>query len=320
MHSSLPPLSALKAFEAAARHLSFTRAAAELSVTPGALSHQVRALEDFLGVRLFERRTRSIALTAQGALLYPGLHSGFGLIRQAVDSLRPAGDAHALVVSTSPGITSKWLAARLHRFAEKHPDIALRISSTLAHANFADDGVDVALRNLPLTHPHDPLLVQEKLVDMRLTVVASPRLIARFGPLDAPGVLARLPLIHDDSLASRPEVPSWRQWLEAAGLDGGDLARGLRFSSADHALDAALQGAGLLLTHAILAHDDVLGGRLVMPFGVSVPAGRAYYFVCPKAREKQRAVRAFRGWLLEEVNGLALAPDSPGQLVQTPAG
>jgi LysR family glycine cleavage system transcriptional activator len=137
-------------------------------------------------------------------------------------------------------------------------------------------------------------------------------LIARFGPLDAPGVLAQLPLIHDDALAGRPEVPSWRQWLQAAELDGGDTARGLRFSSADHALDAALQGAGLLLTHAILAHDDVQGGRLVVPFEVSIAAGRAYYFVCPRSRENQRPVRAFRDWLREEVGRLGLLAAPPG--------
>ncbi len=134
--------------------------------------------------------------------------------------------------------------------------------------------------------------------------MCSPKLIAKFGPLDAPGALARAPLIHDDQLANRPEFPGWADWCNAAGIDGGDLSRGLRFNSADHALDAALEGAGVLLTHAILAHDDLRNGRLVMPFGVMLASQRAYYFVCPKTKEKQRNVQAVRKWLREEAGRL----------------
>src|SRR6185437_7776099 len=136
MHTAMPPLSALRAFEAAARHLSLTLAARELNVTAGALSHQIRGLEEFLGTKLFERRVRSIALTAAGKQLYPGLQTGFAHIREAVESLYTAHAAHVLVVSTSPGLTSKWLAPRLYRFGAEYPDIDVRISSSAANANF----------------------------------------------------------------------------------------------------------------------------------------------------------------------------------------
>ena len=147
-HAFTLPLNALRAFEAAARHLSLTKAAAELNVSPGAVSHQIRGLEAVLGVALFERRVRAIALTSAGKLLFPGVQSGFMRIREAVADLRQASNERVLVVSTPPGMTSKWLAPRLYRFANAHPEIETRISSSLVNANFTTDGVDVAVRNM----------------------------------------------------------------------------------------------------------------------------------------------------------------------------
>src|SRR5882672_9669944 len=144
----MPQLNALRAFEAAARHLSLTKAAQELHVTPGALSHQIRGLEELLGLKLFERRVRSIALTRAGMQLYPGLRTGFIHIRDAVDALNEDGEERVLVISTPPGFTAKWLAPRLYRFSGAHPGIDARVSSSLANANFTTDGVDVAVRNL----------------------------------------------------------------------------------------------------------------------------------------------------------------------------
>lgn len=304
MPNPIPPLNALRAFEAVARHLNFSAAADELNVTPSALSHQIKGLEDFLGLQLFDRRARSIELTEHGRLLHPGVMGGFGLIRDAVASVRAAGSKSVLVVSTPPGLTSKWLAKRLYRFAEAHPDVDLRISSTVGYANFRTDGIDVAIRNTAVPFPVDPTLSHEKLLDAALVPVCSPKLVAKFGSLDAPGVLARVPLIHDDQLAGRPEVPGWKQWLARARMEGGDLKRGLRFSSADHALEAALEGTGLLLTHAILAYDDVKSGRLILPFRMTQPSGRAYYFVCPRSKEKQNKIEALRTWLGEEIGQL----------------
>lgn len=300
MSNAMPLLNGLRAFEAAARHSSFAKAAVELNVTPGALSHQIRGMEDFFGVTLFERHARGVTLTPQGATLYPGLQAGFGLIRDAVASLRSSTNDNVLVVSTPPGITSKWLAPRLYRFAAVHPEIELRIASSVGYANFTTDGIDVAIRNVAAAPSEDPSLIYQKLLEGAMVPVCSPKLLDRFGPSD----LASIPLIHDDQLKGQPEAPTWIDWFRTAGVDGGDLGRGLRFSSSDHALEAAAEGAGLLLTHAILAHDELRNGRLCIPVNVVIPAGRSYYFVYPKAKQSNKNVQAFGGWLQSEIQAL----------------
>src|SRR6266702_4298597 len=188
-----PPLNALRAFEAAARHLSLTKAAQELNVTPGAISHQIRGLETLLGVELFERRARSIALTPGGKLLHPGVQTGLLYIREAVANIQSAGQERVLVVSTPPGLTSKWLAPRLYRFASSCPDIDVRISASINNANFTTDGIDVAVRNLPIDPRSNPALVIEKLVELSFVPVCSPRLIERHGPLRTVKALAPRP-------------------------------------------------------------------------------------------------------------------------------
>ncbi|HKX40587.1 MAG TPA: LysR substrate-binding domain-containing protein, partial [Burkholderiaceae bacterium] len=303
-----PPLNALRAFEAAARHSNFARAALELNVTTGALSHQIRGLEALLGVQLFERLARGVALTPPGRVLYPGLASGFGQIREAVAALRASASSNVLVVSTPPGFTSKWLAPRLYRFAHEHPEVELRVASSAAYANFANDGVDVAVRSIPQGGRANATLASEKLTDDWMIAVCSPALLAKVsGPQGRAAsreslrrIMATLPLIHDDQLAGRPEVPTWADWFRTAGLAAPDLRRGLRFSSADHAIEAAVQGAGLLLTHALLAHDELASGRLAMPLSVVLPGGRTYYLVRPKAPPRP-ALEAFRVWLKREM-------------------
>ncbi len=315
----MPPLNALRAFEAAARHLSLTKAAHELNVSPGAISHQIRGLEALLGVELFERRVRAIALTPAGKLLYPGVQTGFLHLREAVAGLKDAGDARVLVVSTPPGLTSKWLAPRLYRFASAHPEIDARISSSLNNANFTTDGVDVAVRNMPIDPVGDPALVAEKLVELSFVPVCSRRLIESHGPLDTPAALARAPLIHDDTLANYARVPTWTDWFKAAGIDAVDVGRGLRFNSTDHALDAAGEGAGVLLAHDVLAYDDLRTGRLVIPTPFSLRTGRAYCLVCPNSRREHPHVQAFRVWVKQEmaaldwsqVDGMGTASVSP---------
>jgi LysR family glycine cleavage system transcriptional activator len=300
----MPPLSALRAFEAAARHLSFTQAARELNVTAGALSHQIRGLEDFLGVKLFERRVRAIALTTAGKQLYPGLQTGFTHIREAIASLDVGHAAHVLVVSTSPGLTSKWLARRLYRFGAAYPDIDVRISSSAANANFATDGIDLAVRNMPVDPMPDTGLEIVKLVDMTHIPVCSPRLLEKDGPVKDAQALARLPLIHDESLAARGASPNWSNWFKAAGVDDADVRRGLRFNSADHALDAAAEGAGILLTHDILAYDDLRTGRLIIPVRFALPAGRTFSLVWAKGRKPTLAAESFRRWIKAEADAL----------------
>lgn len=301
MHAALPPLNALRAFEAAARHLSLTKAAAELGVTPGALSHQIRGLEDFLGLELFHRLPRAIALTDVGRQLHPGLQAGFGQIRQALAGIGAVGNDRVLVVSTPPGFTAKWLAPRLYRFLSAHPDIDTRISSTVVNADFRTDGVDVAVRHMRSAQTNEPDLLIEKLTDQFYVPVCSPRLLDRLGGPASPADLKQLPLIHDDSLAGQVETASWSDWLDAAGVKGIDVSRGLRFNTADHAIQAAIDGAGILLAHGLLAHDDLRGGRLVAPFDITLPSRRQLYFVCPKGREKRPNVKAFRAWVKQEM-------------------
>ena len=306
MHTPMPPLNALRAFEAAARHLSLTRAAAELHVTAGALSHQIRGLEELLGVKLFERRVRAIALTAAGKLLYPGLQSGFARIREAVEGLDRdrSGRDRVLVISAPPGFTAKWLVPRLYRFTSAHPEIDVRSSSSTAYADFTTDGVDVAVRNQPIGAKVDPALVAEKLIELSVVPVCSPRLIASHGAPDGPEALQRLPLIHDDTLTHLPDYPTWATWFAAAGLGEVDVSRGLRFNTTDHALDAAGEGAGVLLAHDLPSYDDLRTGRLVIPVRLALTIGRAYYLVCPKGRSERPHVQAFRAWVKQELAAL----------------
>lgn len=301
MRTRLPPLNGLRAFEAAARHLSLTKAAEELNVTPGAISHQIRGLEAFLDAKLFERRVRSVVLTPTGKMLYPGLQAGFARIREAVSELARAGAAPILVISTPPGLTAKWLAPRLYRFSGAYPDIDARVSSSIANADFITDGVDVAIRLLPLDPDPDPQLFTERLLEVRFLPVCSPKLLAQLDPAGGADALGRVALIHDETLIAHARLPGWAEWLDAADMTHEDSARGLRFNSADHALDAAVEGAGLLLAHNIMAYDDLRTGRLVQPFPHTLATGRGYHLVGPKAAMERPNVAAFSQWLREEV-------------------
>ncbi len=304
MHRPMPPLGALRAFEAAARHLSLTKAARELHVTAGALSHQIRGLEELLGLKLFERRVRSIGLTTAGKQLYPGLQTGFQQIRDAVAELTRTGNERVIVISTPPGFTAKWLAPRLYRFSLAYPDIDVRVSSSIDNVNFRTDGVDASVRNMASDAPGDAELLVEKLIEMSVVPVCSPKLFSAQGPFAEAAALSRVPLIHDDTLVNRAEVPTWSDWFAKAGVKSVDVSRGLRFNSADHAIDATVEGAGVLLAHDVLAYDELRTGRLMVAFPLVVRSGRAYHFVCPKRREHHPHVQAFRAWIKQEAAAL----------------
>jgi LysR family glycine cleavage system transcriptional activator len=300
MRRPMPPLNALKAFEATARHLSFTKAAAELHVTPAALSHQIRGLEDLLGLKLFFRRARAIELTDAARLIYPGIQTGFESLRRAVERLEPSRQDRVLVVSATPGLTAKWLAPRLYRFLAKHPDIDTRISASSAYVNFAADGVDVGIR---LSSGNHPELYVEKLSDEWLLPLCSPRLLEGAHPLRSPKDLVHFTLIQVDLPGV---VPTWSDWFQMAGVDGIDSTRGLRLNVADHALDAASESAGVVLAYKVVASRDIGLGRLVVPFGPEIPLpGRSYFFVCQKGHEKRAPVKAFRDWVFAEITDTA---------------
>jgi len=295
MRRLLPPLNALRAFEATARHLSFSKAAEELNVTPAALSHQVRGLEEFLQLKLFHRRARTIELTEPARLIYPGIRAGFASIQDSMAQL-DRGKDRTLVISSTPGLTAKWLVPRLYRFFGRHPDIEARITASVAYANFASDGVDVGIR---LSSGQHPELYVEKLSDEWLLPLCSPRLLEGPQPLRAPSDLGRFPLIQVDLPGV---VPTWADWLEMAGVEGIDTAHGLRLNVADHALDAASEGMGVVLGYKLVAARDIGLGRLVMPFGpeIRVP-GRSYYFCCAKGQEKRPPIKAFHDWVVAEI-------------------
>jgi LysR family transcriptional regulator, glycine cleavage system transcriptional activator len=296
MSQPLPPLNALKAFEAIARHLSFAKAAAELHVTPAALSHQIRALEQQLGLALFHRRTRAIELTDAGRLIYPGLHAGFESVRNAIGQLERGREANVLVISATTGLTAKWLMPRLWRFLHAHPDIDARISASMKLADFVTDGVDAAIR---LSKGHHSDLHVERLFDDSVLPVCSPKLVE--AGLRSVADLGRFPLIHYDIPTSMYAPPLWADWFAIAGVQGIDATRGLKVNVADHALDAAVAGAGVSLSFKLIASDDVHAGRLVTPFGPELPLSSGYNFVCPKGHETRPKVRAFRDWLFAEM-------------------
>jgi LysR family transcriptional regulator, glycine cleavage system transcriptional activator len=296
MRRPLPPLNALRAFEATARHASFSKAAEELHVTPAALSHQIRGLEDLLGLKLFVRRARAIEQTEAARLIYPGIRNGFESLRAAVEQLDRAKQDRILVVSASPGLTAKWLVPRIYRFLAQHPDVDTRISAGTAYSNFVTDGVDVGIRLSSGVHPE---LHVEKLSDEWMLPLCSPRLLEGEHPLRSPHDLPRFPLIQIDLPGL---VPTWDDWLRAVGIEGIDTTRGLRLNVADHALDAASEGTGVVLGYKLVASHDIGLGRLVVPFGPELPLpGRSYHFVCARGQERRPAIKAFRDWLFAEI-------------------
>ena len=297
---TLPPLNALRAFEAAARHLSFARAADELAVTPAALSHQMRTLEEHFGVPLFHRRARGIALTEPGRLLYPGVQLGFESLRTAVERLSRRETDRVLVISAGPGFTAKWLAPRLYRFVEAHPEIDARISAGSLPINFATADVDIAIRVSTGDHPG---LHVEQLMEERILPLCSPRLLEGPHGLKTPQDLRHMTLIHIDLPLPSPQGATWAHWLEQAGITGVDAERGLRFNVVDHAHDAAIAGAGVVLAHKVIASYDIAAHRLVAPFGPELPMfDRHYHLLCAKGQQNRPKIRAFRDWLIAEIN------------------
>ncbi|MBG06092.1 MAG: transcriptional regulator [Rhodospirillaceae bacterium] len=304
MNTPLPALNGLRAFEATARYLSMTEAAKELHVTPGALSHQIRALEDFLGVKLFERGVRSLTLTREGEYLFPGLQSGFGQIREAVGGLRSLSADNVLVISSTHGFTARWLASRLYDFASSHPELDARVSSSFHLANFVSDGVDVAIRILPRDYVADDALQVHKLIEFAYIPVCSPTLLERHGAVENAADLIGLPIIHDEAHTNEIKIPFWAQWYREQGVDTPNLESGIRFNSADPAINAAVQGAGLLLASNILAYDDLSNGRLVAPIPHAVASNSAFYLVYTRTSADHKPVCAFRDWIIAKFEGL----------------
>lgn len=258
----LPPLSQLRAFEAAARHRSFKLAAAELAVTAAAISHQIRQLETQLGLALFERRTRQVELTAAAQSLYPVLRNGFDAFAEAVAALAPPR-AQSVTLAVTPAFAAHWLLPRLPQFQQRHPRIELRILASTSTVDIAGGGADLAVR---YGGRADPDLEATELAGDRFVPVASPRL-----PLRAHGDLSTQRLIHFDWHRPGADRPTWPRWLREAGLRHGDARGGLRFSEESHAIQAAIAGHGVALLSRTLVQDELDRGVLVAPFGPELP-------------------------------------------------
>ena len=299
MARRLPPLNALRAFEAAGRHLSFTKAAAELHVTPAAVSHQVKALEDTLGVKLFRRLTRGLLLTDAGQALLPGLGKGFDGLAAAVEGLSGLEDGGVLTVSVLQSLAAKWLVPRLDRFHDAHPDIDLRVSSATRLVDFARDDVDLAIR---YGLGRWPGLRADLLRTEELFPVCSPALLEGPHPLKQPDDLRHHTLLHDESwkVVFIGAFPEWSAWLEAAGVGDIDATHGPGMSPSAMVIQAALDGQGVALGRSVLVEADLADGRLVKPFEPTIPLDYAYYVVCPESAAERPKVAAFRQWIMAE--------------------
>ena len=296
----LPPLSALRAFEAAARLLSFSKAADELAVTPAAVSHQIAALEADLGVRLFNRLSRAGELTAAAQVLLPGLSEAFAGIQASVRRLRAHNDTGTLNVTASPSFAGKWLVQRLFRFQEIAPEVDVRISASDAVVDLMRGDFDVAIRYGTGRYPG---LTVELLLKNEVFPACSPDLLRRGPPLETPADLRHHQLLHDQAVDRDPLVPTWAMWLKAAGVGDMPAVPGLTLNTNILALEAAIAGHGVTLAYSTTAAADLAAGRLVRLFSLSLPDLFAYYIVTAPGALERPKVRAFRSWLRQEADG-----------------
>lgn len=302
----LPPLSSLRAFEAAARLLSFKGAAEELHVTPGAISQQIKLLEDYLGKPLFHRLSRAVALTPEGEAMLPKIREGFDNFASAINAVRTE-EGGTLNVNAPPSFASRWLVPRLSRFTGAQPDTALRLTTTMDTIDVRHPGIDKA----PIAS--DPTTVSIRygngdypghrvslLFAADYVAACSPLLLRGKRPLRTPADLKWHALIHDETIPENEERQLWLKWFRKAGIEGIDPAPGPRFGNAALAVEAATDGMGIVLALKPLLNDAVRAGRLVLPFSTSVPSRYAYYLVVPEAMAERPAVKQFSNWLLKE--------------------
>lgn len=293
MRRRLPPLRALHAFEVAARHLSFARAAEELGVTPAAISQQIKQLEDILGVGLFHRGAR-LSLTRAAALVAGEVSDAFDRLASAVGRLAPDGPARPLVVSAPPAFAARWLVPRLTRFQDAHPGVDLHLSATLRLVDLDREGVDLAIRYGSGRYPG---LLVERLRLEEVVAVAAPRLAAGLGEVSD---LARATLLVNEGIGWDPSFPTWPAWLSEMGAPPTETLRLRPFGDASLVLEAALAGLGVALVWRTLVCDELAGGRLVALFP-GRPLASAYHLACLPERAEFPPIRAFRDWIKAEL-------------------
>ena len=302
MANRLPPLTALRAFDAAARHLSFANAAAELNVTPAALSFQIKSLEEHLGQPLFRRLNRAVELTEAGRALQPGTSEGFSALAAAWRAARRIGGTATLTVTAGPAFTAKWLAPRLFHFAQAHPEVELRFSASLRVMDFERDEVDVAIR---FGEGADDGLYSREIINEWVTPMMAPSIAKA---IKTPADLGGAALLHMDDITSISRKADWRAWFRAAGI-GPPPKGGPRFSQPDHAIDAALTGSGVVLGRISLTYGALREGKLVAPFPLALKTASNYRVVCPDGAEARPQVKAFIDWILSETAGMTRYDD-----------
>jgi LysR family glycine cleavage system transcriptional activator len=312
MANRLPPLNALRTFEAAARHLSFTRAAEELFVTQAAVSHQIKSLEEHLGIALFRRLNRRLILTDHGQMLLPAVRRAFDELVAGVERLREQCCAGTLTISTTPSMGANWLASRLGRFQALYPEFEIRLSATQRLVDFAREGVDCGIRSGFGDWPG--LRAERMFGTMSLVPVCSPALVDGQKPLREPADLAHHTLLH-----ALDDMEAWRHWLRAAGVGGIDPMRGLKFDSIPLALQAAISGAGVAITRDEFVAEDLAVARLVKPFDFGLPTEFAYYFVAPELTWDQPKIQAFREWLFGEAEAAGRSGGNPDRTARAAA-
>jgi LysR family glycine cleavage system transcriptional activator len=290
MPRRLPPLNGLKAFEAAARSESFTRAAEELNVTQGAVSHQVKALEDTLGLKLFTRERQRLILTEAGRDYLAVVRDALDRIAFGTERLLQRQSSGVLTVSTSPDFAAKWLVNRLGRFAEKHPDIDLRVSASTQYVDFAREDVDIAIRHGDGSWPGLDVV---RLYSERLFPVCSPKLISGRNRITKASDLLKFPLLRLE------DAKNWMRLFQAAGITD-PVRAGPVLNRASMLIDAAVDGQGIALARTALAAWDLINGRLVRPIDASLRMANTYWVVCPEAMSTVPKIATFRDWVLSE--------------------
>ena len=298
MARKLPPLNALRAFEAAARHLSFTRAADELFVTQAAVSHQVKALEEHLSIKLFKRLNRALMLTDEGQKYFPAVRDALDQLAQATQSLHKSDTSGVMTVSVMPSFASLWLVPRLQNFSSAHPEIDLRISADDRLVDFNHDDVDCAIRYGLGTWPD---VYKKKFMEEAVFPVCSPHYLAKHPSISSPEGLNGHVLLHDFAVYSKAERHlTWEHWLNEAGIENVDYTRGPKFSHTHMVMQSCIAGEGVALGRSALIQNELDSGRLVRLFDYAIKSHVAYYFVCPPDGIERFKNKAFCDWLLSE--------------------
>ena len=293
----LPPLNSLRAFEAVGRHLSFSKAANELNVTPGAVSQQVRGLEEFLEIRLFKRRNRSIVLTDSGQIFLPLLSDGFSRIVGAVDSVRRSQGDEPLTITAAPSFTSKWLIPRLCKFQALHPEIDVRIDASSRLVDFVREDIDVGIR-FGTGEVED--LDSVYLFSFDLIPVCSPDLKHEGKALQDLSDIRYHTLLHSQDTDFDPSFPDWAMWLATAGVDDVDASRGIFFSQGEMVIEAAIEGQGIALAASVMAAGAIESGRLVQPFETRLPVRLSFHLITTRQKSRSSKIGVFRQWILDE--------------------